>query len=97
MSEDAFSDGREILTDDLERFFKARGVTGTCPFCGTSGWGLPNDLADESVFMIALDRRSPDFEKVSIAAAVVIDCTNCGFVAHFMRGLIAKWLDENDD
>jgi hypothetical protein len=85
-----------ISSGDLERFYKGKGVGGSCPSCGQSQWEIGNPPDDKTEWALSSVRDDGStFMPPPCVPTVVLVCANCFTLrTHAYLG-IKKWLDDN--
>ena len=85
-----------ISSDDLARFYKSKGVGGSCPSCGQPKWeiGNPPDNKTEWALSSVRDDGSA-FMPAPAVPTVVLVCANCFTLRVHAYLAVKKWIDEH--
>lgn len=83
------NDRFNLSTDELNRFFAAKKISGVCPVCKTSQWG---HLMGDGAPLWSLT-GFPNAEAVQ--PFIVLRCKNCSYVRLHGFAAVRDWLAEN--
>lgn len=87
---------------DLEAFFKDRGSSLRCPFCGTDDWELESmdamgDPPKNETFIYKISGKTYSLKQWRGRPVLLLTCANCGFLRMQDTKKFFKWCDNQGE
>ncbi|MCP1544553.1 hypothetical protein [Methylorubrum extorquens] len=96
MTDEVSSKPTRLLTfDDFVRFANEKGISKSCPACGTQNWVVSIDVRDSHIPAI-IAKRIPDNGSEFSLPVVLNECSNCGYLRLFQRDKVEEFLNNEE-
>lgn len=97
----------KITPSQFSAFFKAKGATEICPFCGQDSWSVPSSGHETKIYeedevmnlsetKLLLTNGPQNLNSTVYIPTIALSCSNCGFVRLQHLIVLQQWLDQDD-